>query len=62
MDPIVLQCIFNKLISTVDGGYRISIDTGEHMAQECVDISRLRDQALIAVFMTEDEYHQHRQK
>lgn len=62
MDPVVLQCIFNKLITTVDGGYRISLDAAEHMAQECIDISKLRGESLFAVIMTEQQYHSFNKK
>jgi hypothetical protein len=52
--PVVIQAAFARQSSTSDGGYRISFDT--HMAEEVVKVQEMREEALIIVVMTQQEY------
>jgi hypothetical protein len=56
MSPVVLQAIFSKATTTIDGGWNITFSCGEDMAEAIMDASRLRDIGLFLILMTEAEY------
>lgn len=53
---IALQAIFSKATTTVDGGWNVTFSTAEHMGKEITELSKLREEGLFVVVMTEQEY------
>ena len=51
---IVLDAIFNKATTTVDGGWRISFDCPNNEAQNISQISQLQGTKFHLVVLTED--------
>ena len=56
MNPIVIQAKFNKALTTVDGGWRISFDTGEQMAEAVAALSKKKHEVLYVVVMTKAQF------
>lgn len=55
-EPIAIQAVFNKAVTTVDGGWRISFDTSEDMAAKIAELSLQRGESLYVVVMTEAQF------
>jgi hypothetical protein len=53
--PIGIQAIFSKATTLVDGGWRLSFDLGEDMAEAAAQLSKMRGDALYLVVMTQAE-------
>jgi hypothetical protein len=54
--PILLECIFSKATTLVDGGWRVSFDCTEEMAEPVMEASRLKGERLYCVVMTEAQF------
>lgn len=56
MEPIALQAVYKSHRTTADGGFSLTLELGEHMADKVNDVYRLRDESLFIVVMTEAQY------
>lgn len=59
---IALQAVYKSHRTTADGGFALTLDLGEHMADELNEVFRMRDQSLFVVCMTEAEYYANQDK
>jgi hypothetical protein len=57
---IAIQAVFQGARTTADGGWRISFDCSEQMAQEVTEIAALRNDVVYVVVLSEKEYNDHR--
>lgn len=56
MEPIALQAVYKSHRTTADGGFSLTLELGEHMADSVNDVYRMRDEALFVVVMTQQQY------
>lgn len=52
-EPIALDALISKITSTIDGGWRISIDVPESSNEEIKQLIDLKGQAVKVVIMME---------
>lgn len=51
-----LEAIFNKATTTIDGGWNLTFALSDDMADKVTEVTRLREERLYVVVMTEGEY------
>lgn len=52
-----LQCILDACRTSTDGGWKVTVACGQDQVEQIAEISKLRDEPLFVVVMSEAEYH-----
>lgn len=60
--PVSLQAIYKSHRTTIDGGFVLSFDLTEDMAEAINQVYHKRESNLYVVVMTEDEFNSQRVK
>lgn len=56
MEPVAVEAIFSKATTLVDGAWRVSFDLGEHQGESVTQMHQMKDQPLMLVVMTQEQY------
>lgn len=57
MEPIALQAVYKSHRTTADGGFSLTLELAENMADMINNVYRMRDEQLFVVVMTQQQFN-----